>query len=555
MNLLDRAIAAVSPERAARRARARVQIARLDAYSRVMFGYGTGGYDGAKGKSAGLRNWNPLEKSADHDTVPDLPDLRTRSRDLVRNAPLASGAVNTNVTSVVGSGLTLQATPDREALGLTPEQAAEWAKRAQRIFATWAESCDRSRSQCFADTQDLVFRSMLESGDVFVVRRFTERRGELLGTRIQLIEADRVRTPPDLAGNARLVDGVELDAEGAAIRYHISSHHEHDFLGRSALVPEWRTVRAFGSRTGERQVLHVFRKTRPGLTRGVPYLAPVMEALKQLDRYTDAELRAALVSGLLTVFVKTEAGDGLANQQDPDDAGVEDQEREVALAPGGVVALRPGESVDTTKPGRPNAAFDPFVQAILRQMGASLEVPYEVLIRHFSSSYSAARASILEAWRYFQGRRVFLERNYCQPVYRWVMTEAVQRGLIEAPGFFADPQIRRAWLAATWTGRPQGNVDPKKEVDSAVVALERGFASLDDLTTELRGKDWEVVLAQRIKERQAYEAAGLTYPGDRQAATAPSAAANRDDDPEDDDERDPEDEEREQDDEGEDEDA
>ncbi len=50
---------------------------------------------------------------------------------------------------------------------------------------------------------------------------------------------------------------------------------------------------------------------RPGQRRGVPVLAPVIEALKQLGRYTDAELVAAVVSGLFTVFVKQKRQKGL----------------------------------------------------------------------------------------------------------------------------------------------------------------------------------------------------------------------------------------------------
>ena len=75
-------------------------------------------------------------------------------------------------------------------------------------------------------------------------------------------------------------------------------------------------VAAFGPNSGERQVLHLFKRLRIDMTRGVPYLAPVIEPLKMLDRYAEAELMAAVVSSFFTVFVKSEGDDvGMAVAQ------------------------------------------------------------------------------------------------------------------------------------------------------------------------------------------------------------------------------------------------
>jgi hypothetical protein len=60
--------------------------------------------------------------------------------------------------------------------------------------------------------------------------------------------------------------------------------------------------------------------------------------------------------------------------------------------------------IDTANPGRPNAQFDPFVTAIVRQIGVALELPYEILIKHFTSTYSAARAAIPAESRAPRGR-------------------------------------------------------------------------------------------------------------------------------------------------------
>lgn len=42
------------------------------------------------------------------------------------------------------------------------------------------------------------------------------------------------------------------------------------------------------------------------------------------------------------------------------------------------------------------------MKSIIRQIGSSLGVPYELLVMHFTSSYSASRAALLEAWKQFR---------------------------------------------------------------------------------------------------------------------------------------------------------
>ena len=48
---------------------------------------------------------------------------------LYMSAPVATSAINTNRTKIVGTGLTLKATVDRNVLGLSPEKAKEWQSK------------------------------------------------------------------------------------------------------------------------------------------------------------------------------------------------------------------------------------------------------------------------------------------------------------------------------------------------------------------------------------------------------------------------------------------
>lgn len=505
--LIDRAILAVSPRWALSRMRDRTALA-----------LASGGYFGGSRRGrAALSNWNPGVADADGDISPDLTDLRAYSRDLSRTSALAGGAINTVVTNVVGTGLALQPTPDADYLGLTEAEAKEWTAAVAREWKLWAEStdCDITRTQNFYALQGLAFRSALESGDVFAIPTLSGA-GRPYKLALQLIEADRVCNPGQGADKPGLVAGVEMAASGAPVAYHISDVHPG---ARSRGAAKWTRLAAFGERSGRRNVLHLFDRRRPGQSRGVPYLASVIEPLKQLARYSDAEISAAVVSAAFAVFVKMdhEAFSGLFDDTSATDylnaatnARWDGTVGQASLSgPGKAVNLLPGESIEAPSLGRPNSEFDPFVTSILRQIGVGLELPFEVLVKHFTASYSAARAALLDAWRFFRGRRDWLQTVFCQPVYELWLEEAVAQGRISAPGFFADPQYRRAWCAAVWTGDGPGSIDPMKEVGAAKERIAQGISTIAAESILHDGVDWETKHRQRVREHDARQAAGL----------------------------------------------
>lgn len=501
-NLLDRVIGYFNPKSGLRRTQARAMSAYLD---------GTG-YVGADQTRRSMRNWFAIGGSPDRDTLRDLPTLRARSRDLLRNAPLALGAVNTNVTSVVGTGLVVNPTIDAERLGMTPDEAAAWQRNAQAEFRQWCEQKDQFDIEAkldFYQAQAVAFRAALESGDVFVSLPFEMRPGGSYGLKVQLIESDRCCNPDnkaDVEGGFKA--GILQDDAGRAQQYAFSRYHPGDYRAGQA----WTLVDAYGAKTGRRNVLHIFEHLRPGFRRGVPYLAPVIESLKQLGRYTEAELMAAVVAGMFTVFIEqTNAGadpdasmEQFAGQPAPGDAG-----DEMALGYGAVGFLGAGEKASVVNPGRPNALFDPFVKSILTQVGVALQLPLEVLIKHFAASYSASRAALLEAWRFFKVRRQWLATEFCQPVYEAFLAEAVSSGRIVAPGFFSDPAIRFAYSQAEWLGDGPGSIDPLKEVTAAIKKVDAGFSNIKKETAALDGSDWRQNTIQRGEEVKLRRSLGL----------------------------------------------
>lgn len=515
MNLLDRAIGAISPETALKREAARRKL-------RIM-NYGAAG--ASYGKKS-LVTWMTSGRDADADIVDHIDTLRRRSRDLYMGSPLATGALRTVRTNVVGSGLALNAQIDAKFLGLTEEQAKDWEENTEREWRLWSESvnCDAERRQTFFQLQSLVLLSALMSGDVFVTMPVIPRKGCPYDLRIGLIESDRVCDPMPMPQDKNILGGVEIGQYGETVAYWVCNRHP-GALPRSANEPkeEWKRVLAFGTTTGRRNVLHIMPDVeRPAQRRGVPMLAPVIESLKQLTRYSEAELMAAVVSGMFTVFIKSNTpGSPLGTAFDPT-RPLDKDPSAYELGNGSIVALDDGEEIQSADPNRPNPNFDGFSVAICRQIGAALEIPYELLVKNFTASYSASRASLLEAWKMFRMRREWLIGNFCQPVYEEWLTEAVLKGRIEAPGFFDDPAIRAAWCGADWYGDAQGQLDPLKEANAAKVRVDEGFSTREREAAELTGMKYETVHAIRKREEAMRRADGLsgTAPAQQQPEPA-----------------------------------
>lgn len=480
-------------------------------------GYGD---HGASRRKKSLAAWNPMAGDAEEDIHQNLEDLRPRARDLFMGGSLANGALKTLRTNIIGTGLRLKPAFDADFLHLSEDQAQRLKAQIEREFALWAESkdCDASGMLNFYELQQLAYLSWIMSGDTFALLPILPRKYATYDLRVRILEADRCSTPLDQAEqqvSGRIRSGVEVDADGMVTAYWFSDHHPG---GRHYVANKWRRVQVRGDQSGRRNVLHLFEPERPEQRRGVPLLAPVIESLKQLERYTHAELMAAVISGMFTVFIETEAeggGDqfGLAPVGEPANPTGEPlppgHDSDLKLGNGAVQFLEPGEKANIANPGRPNEKFDPFVTAILRQIGASLEIPYELLLKHFTASYSASRAALLEAWKMFRMRRSWMSADFCQPIYEEWFVEAVIKGRIDAPGIFDDPALFKAYTRAEWHGPSQGQLDPVKEVNAAILRTQHGYSSHQREAAELTGTEYESNIRQLAYERQIREQYGL----------------------------------------------
>ena len=468
-----------------------------------MSGYSGGG---ASLNKKTLKSWTPQHLSAKSDIDRNLTTLRNRAHDLATNSPVGAAIIETFVSGVIGSGLRVFPRLNAAELGLTSEEARRWRRKVKQEFEIWAESCDFLRRNNFYELQQIAFQSSLIDGDAFCL--FKRRAGKPYSLKLHLVESARVSNPlgGDMiemvaANGNRIVNGIETDRAGRLVAIHVSNRLWNEIDLTNAVL-KWQRVRVYGAETGLRNVLMIAKDTRCDQFRGVPLLAPVIESLKQLSRYADAELCSSIIRSFFSVFFTQQATNFNLNEI----SGREDKEEldisEYRLGSGTLNALPAGVDVKALDSAKNQSNFDAFTTSHLKQIGAAVNLPFEVLMKNFQSSYSASRAALLQAESEYRRRKAAFVNDFCAPIYEQFLMEAVALGRINAPGFFTDPIKKHLWSRADWYNQADKSIDAVKDVNAARLRLEAGLSTYSEEVAKLSGADFEDVYSQLAQERE-----------------------------------------------------
>lgn len=481
-------------------------------------GYSNGG---ASHSESWAKRYNSESLSPKSDIEKNRKTLRERSRDLAMNAPLATAAVNTTRTNVIGAGLIPKPKIDYEFLGITKDEAQSIQNKIKREWSLWAESsmsdaCDLNN---FYEMQQIAVLDWLNNGEAFAVINYDKPYPNMpYQLRLRLISADRVSSPNSYNGEYsgydttlengnKIMNGIEISKNGKVLAYYISS----SFPGEASIQHKWTRIEKRGKRTGNPNILHVMNAERSEQYRGVPMLAPVIKTLKQITRYSEAEIMAAVVNSILAIFVTTEGGEEIESGYSGEDAWAMpkvDKSKEIELGPGTVTYLDKGEKIEAVESKHPSGNFDAFINAFSNQVGAALEISPEVLLKKFTNNFSASKGALNETWRSIKMRRKWFIDDFCQVVYELFICEAVSKGRINAPGFFNDPLIRKAYTNATWNGPAQGCLNPVQEVNAAVSKIEHGLSTHEDECASINGSDFEENIRTLLNENEKLKELG-----------------------------------------------
>jgi lambda family phage portal protein len=471
---------------------------------------GTTPHQGASYSTREMTAWRPVLRSADGDLLRDQATLISRGRDLDRNSGIAHGGVQTIVDNVVGTGLRLNPRPNYVALGQSKAWADEWAKQVRAGWLGYAETtaCDAADTLNFDQMTAMQLRAQLISGDACALPLWLPNRGDGWATKIQTVDADRLTTPPGQIESTRLRAGIVMDEYGAPVSYWFRTTHPTDYALAVTDPYTWVNVPKYTA-FGRRRVIHCYDKERTGQTRGRPILSAVLANFKGLDRYTQAEIQAAVVNAMVAMVIQTpmdQEGIEALFKDNPEAYMQGRRDHAVAIESGSMLPLFPGDTMQSFTPSRPASGFGAFQENVGRIIALGLDMPYELLFKDFTkANYSSMRAAMLEAWRSFNRRRDDIGTQWADPIYALWLEEAVNDGKVDAPGFYEN---RAAYTRCKWIGPGRGWVDPVKEATAADLRLQSRISTLERECAE-QGEDWREVLEQIAAENDYKKLLGI----------------------------------------------
>ncbi|MFN3938147.1 MAG: phage portal protein [Gemmobacter sp.] len=248
-----------------------------------------------------------------------------------------------------------------------------------------------------------IFREMVEAGEVLVRRRLRRSSdGLAVPLQLQVLEADFLDTNKSgNTGAGRIVQGIEFDLVGKRRAYWLHVEHPGDALGALQGGLGSRPVPAT-------EIAHIYEKQRTQ-ARGVPWRAPVIRSLRDLDDY--------------------EAQQGIApSVVDADGNRVEQFE------PGLIAYARGGKDIRFNQPAT-TGGYGEYKRASLHTISAGFRVPCELLTGDLSRvNYSSIRAGLVEFRRMIDAVQwqLFIPM-LCAPVWRWFAEAAWAAGHIPTP--------------------------------------------------------------------------------------------------------------------------
>lgn len=476
MNLLDQAIAYVAPQVAAKRARARLQMTAARRYEGAIAGRRT-------------QNWFAPDTSANAEIWKDAAKLRQRMRDLVRNNPWAARAVQTITANTVGTGIMPRIN--------VPAQSRQ--RRMRELWRQWAETtqCDADGRHDIYGLQSLALRAVVESGEVLIRRRFRRPEdGLALPLQLQVLEADYLDNQHDIERNefgGPTIQGVEFDAIGRRRGYWLYRGHPLD-----RLMTQLESVRVPAS-----DVIHVYRQDRPGQVRGVPWGAPVILSLRDLDGYEDAYLLRQKLANCFTAFIYESDPTGIDSNKDLTET----------LEPGAIEILPPGKDVRFADPPKTDG-YGEYTKAALKRIAAGFGVTYETLTGDMSDvNFSSGRMGWIEMQRNIESWRwQMLIPQMCSTVGQW-FTESVDQ---TQPGLANGAM----W---EWTAPRREMIDPTKEVPAMRDRIRAGLASLPEVIRE-NGYDPETLMAEIAESNKLLDQLGIVLDSDPRQTSAQGQA-------------------------------
>ena len=261
-------------------------------------------------------------------------------------------------------------------------------------------------------------------------------------------------------------------------------------------------------------MLHIYEVLRPGQVRGQPLLTQVLVRLYHLDKFDDATLLRQEIANLFTGFIRKPSP-----EQEPIDPLTgkplvygADGLPMVAMEPGTMQELAPGEEVEFANPPGTGADYPKFMKQQLMSIAAGIGLPYELLSGDMVGVSDRALRLILNDFRrriqQIQHNQIIFQ--FCRPVWNRWLDMAVINGAIAIPDYAnRKASYRRVkWIAHGWP-----YMHPVQDMQAQKMAVRSGFKSRSEVVSE-QGYDSEQIDEEIAADNRRADGLDVKYDSD-----------------------------------------
>lgn len=444
-------------------------------------------FKGAQGGS--FWDWIVSPTTIDYQVRTNIFRLRNNARDLALNNPIVRQYLQLLAQNVIGPrGMKLQAQV-RNNDGKLNKAINDKIEAAWDEF--WQSPFVDGKMSGVSGEQTLI-KSVARDGEIFV-RKVIDRSLNKFAFGLQIIDPDLVdhtynRPRSDQQNEIRL--GIEVDVYGKVLAVWVWNSYPQDI---NSGVPHERT------RISATEIIHVFDPERANQTRGITWLNSVMLPLKHLDGFMEASVVASRTAACsFPMFEQSDQAEADPNAGD----------YTLELNPGQGIALPAGLKVSNWTPPYPNIETGPFVKACLRFFSSGLTVSYNALANDLEGvNYSSIRSGLLierDRWQVLQ--------QWWIDAFRVPVSETWLSCALLSGALVLDSRDPSKFKAFKWIPRGWKWVDPLKDVNAAVIAIENGLGSRTSSLGE-QGEDFEETCEELADEKRIAEEAGLDFSG------------------------------------------
>jgi lambda family phage portal protein len=467
-------------------------------------------------------DWKSPLTTGDAEMRTRLRTLRGRARELERNEPYSLRYLSRLEDNVYDHhGITFNS------------MAGEWRKdpRTAKLayvldemdaaviesaYAKWKKNCFVSGDMSLNEGGRLSLRSTARDGDM-IVRKVVDSSYEM-GCALQLMEADmiddmrnEVIRVADQGNGGRVLSevrmGVQVNSYMKPEGYWILKAHPGDQMW-------WNTDGYLSEFHEASDFIHPFKRQRITQVRDCTWLHGIMRDLKMLDGYDEAAIVAARVGAAKMGFFTRgyqEPGDGYEGAKD--ERGDKSMDAEPGLIED--LSANPGLDFKQWDPAYPHEQYDSFMKVRLRRIGAGLDTSYYAIANDLTEvNFSSIRAGLLEDREHYKALQTWWIYHFETPVFMFWLNIALANGSLKDPtsGRALPYSKKSKFEEHKFHPRRWPWVDPEKDVNASVIAINNRLDTRDGVIQEHSQKTFKEVVAQQAREQQIAEENGVELP-------------------------------------------